>query len=483
MCGVSQGFRVTNLDTTGAGAQHKNHQSAVCEENREAVEQQITKELANDRYVKVEQRPTIVSALAAIPKGEGRGVRLIHDASRPHGVALNDYSINASFRFHTIQEAGDMIKRGDWLAKVDLESAYRSVRIHPEDSHLAGLQWEFKGGEKCYMVDRRLMFGARLSATIFNSLSQAVCRMMKSRGYDRIWAYLDDYLICEPTPERCQRAQADLMSLLRELGFAISYPKVISPTRRLTYLGVEIDTESYVYRLPGEKLKELENLVRGILERRNIGKKELQSLAGKMNWASRVIHGARTFTRRVIDRIRTIKKSWQQCRVTKALRGDLLWWSDYLRVFNGSIPIIESRAYTPVTIDACRSGAGGFHGNQWYHVSWEDCPDVRDAHINHLEVLALEPAARLWCESWRNKKVVCYSDSECAVGIINKGTTRDEAVMNSLRNIFWLSAVYNFRIKAVYYEGVRNILADRASRLREPGGWEKLQQAIRDACH
>lgn len=195
-----------------------------------------------------------------------------------------------------------------------------------------------------------------------------------------------------------------------------------------------------------------------------------------------MIHGARTFTRRVLDRIRNLKTDWQRTRVTKAVRDDLLWWYDYLRVFNGSVPIIEERAYTPVSIDACRSGGGGFHGNAWYHVAWDDCPDVKEAHINHLEVLALEPAARLWCESWRNQKVTCYSDNQCAVAIINKGTTRDEAVMRSLRSVFWLSAVYNFRIRAVYYEGERNTLADRASRLREPGGWSKLEQDIYRAC-
>lgn len=479
--GVRYGFRITNLDSTGAGAYHKNHRSATGE-NRGEVERQIDKEVKNGRYTEVLERPTIISGLAAISKGEGKGVRLIHDASRPHGVALNDYAVNHSFRYHTIQEAGEEIKRGDWLAKVDLESAYRSVKTHPDDHHMAGLAWTFEDGRQAYFIDRRLMFGARLSATIFNSLTQAVCRMMKARGYHHVWAYLDDYLIKEGSQERCEAALNTLMKLLRELGFAISYPKVIAPTHCLTYLGIEIDTCDFVYRLPMEKVTEMEVLVGRMIERRTVSKKELQSLAGKMNWASRVIQGGRTFTRRVIDRIRTIKSDWQRSRVTSALRSDLYWWYDYLRVFNGSVPIIEERAYTPVSIDACRTGAGGFYGSRWYHVGWEDCPDVKDAHINHLEVLALEPAARLWGEEWRNRSVVCYSDNQCAVGIINKGTTRDEAVMRSLRNVFWLAATYNFKLRAIYYEGERNTLADRASRLREPGGWERLQQAIVSAC-
>lgn len=210
-----------------------------------------------------------MSGLAAISKGEGKGVRLIHDASRPRGEALNDYSINNPFRFHTIQEAGVEIKRVDWLAKVDLESAYRSVRTHPADHHLAGLAWTFEKGHEDYLIDQRLMFGARLSATIFNSLSQAGCRMMKARGYHHVWAYLDDYLIKEETREGCLRALNALMKLLRELGFAISYPKVVAPTHRLTYLGVEIDTWDYVYRLPGRESYRVRDF-----RKNNFGKKK-----------------------------------------------------------------------------------------------------------------------------------------------------------------------------------------------------------------
>lgn len=338
--GAQHGFRITNLDTTGAGAYQRNHRSATSPQNRSCVEEQIKQELANGRYIEVGRRPTIISGLAAIPKGDKKGVRLIHDASRPHGDALNDYAVNASFRYHTIQEAGAHIKRGDWLAKIDLQIAYRSVRIHPADHHLAGLEWTFEGGHKCYMIDKCLMFGARLSAAIFNTLTQAVCRVMKARSYPHVWAYLDDYLFKESGQNRCQQAQSELIKLLRELGFAISYPKVVAPTHCLTYLGIEIDTRAFVYRLPCEKVHEMEALVKATLGRRSANKKELQSLAGKMNWASKVIQGACTFTRRIIDRIRMLKTDWQRSRLTNAIKLDLRWWYDYLRVFNGSIPII-----------------------------------------------------------------------------------------------------------------------------------------------
>ena len=44
--------------------------------------------IGND--VDTQEKPTIISAIGAIPKSE-KSVRLIHDASRPMGLGLNDY--------------------------------------------------------------------------------------------------------------------------------------------------------------------------------------------------------------------------------------------------------------------------------------------------------------------------------------------------------------------------------------------------------
>ena len=58
-------------------------------------------------------------------------MRLIHDASRPSGQALNDYAINDYFQYQSIQDAVDLIAPNCYLAKVDLANAYRSTKIHP----------------------------------------------------------------------------------------------------------------------------------------------------------------------------------------------------------------------------------------------------------------------------------------------------------------------------------------------------------------
>ena len=113
------------------------------------VDEQIRTEIDNGRYVISEKRPTIISALGAIPKKDSSEVRLIHDCSRPVGASLNELASKDSVKYQTLEEAISLTKPDFYFAKVDLKSAYRSVKIHPSNFHLTGLKWSFQGGNPC----------------------------------------------------------------------------------------------------------------------------------------------------------------------------------------------------------------------------------------------------------------------------------------------------------------------------------------------
>ena len=88
-------------------------------------------------------------------------------------------------------------------------------------------------------------------------------------------------------------------------------------------------------------------------------------------------------------------------------------------------------------------------------------------HINHKETLAIVLTAKRWAPCWANHRAIIYNDDQAALQIINKGTTVNEVKMDELRTLFWLSALYNFHLSAVYIEGSRNLIADAVSRLHE----------------
>lgn len=209
------------------------------------MELQIGEEIANGRYRVLKEPAVITSALGAIPKPDSNKICLIHDCSRPVGKAVNDFAINPeSQQLITVQDAVEHIKKGYYMAKLDISNAYWSVRVHPEDHQLLGLSWEIDGeGKTTYLCDARLPFGARLAPAIFHRLSQAVIRNIEAQ-VGHLVTYINDFYLSHPTWEGCQQLLNKLCRTLRNLGFTINYSKVVGPTRRITFLGVEINSDT-----------------------------------------------------------------------------------------------------------------------------------------------------------------------------------------------------------------------------------------------
>ena len=79
--------------------------------------------------------------------------------------------------------------------------------------------------------------------------------MMGRRGHDLLIVCLDDFLIIAKA--ECAAALNCLIQLLRKLGFAIHWGKVVDPTTKITFLGIELDSICMSVRLPNDKLVSL----------------------------------------------------------------------------------------------------------------------------------------------------------------------------------------------------------------------------------
>ena len=469
LSGIHDGFHIVDPDSIIPEVYVPNYKSATSHEHFEKVQAQIIQEIENGRYIITDDKPRMISAIGALPKKDPNKIRIIHDCSRPTGSSLNSYATPDHFSYQNIQDATDYIRPGSFMAKVDLSEAFRSVKIHLHSRIATGLQWCFSGdSEPTYLVDHRLPYGASMSPQICNDLTQAVCRIMHHNGFGHVIVYLDDFLVITNTEQECFTVMNELLKLLRSLGFAINYGKLIPPTTRITFLGIILDSQTMCVELPQEKLCELRSLLNRTLTLKKITKRSLQSLAGKLNWATQCIHGGRFHLRRIIDKITPLRHPGHRTRVTADMRADIIWWLGYMDVFNGSVRMLDDRPTTPVYIDACSIACGAFHGSDFVYTPWQSWKGTETLHINHKETLSILPAICRWSSKWTNKRVVVHCDNQAAVSILNKGSSRNPLVMEYLRQVFWFPAMYNFRIQAVYHPGSENYMADAISRLHEP---------------
>ena len=241
--------------------------------------------------------PLHVNCFGVIPEGP-QYWRLITDLSYPPGLSVND-GIDPELcsltytSVDTVAEVAASYHPGALLAKVDIESAYRLIPVHPSDRPLQAMAWEGS-----VYVDPMLPFGLRSAPKIFNAVADGLEWYLRSRGIRHLAHYLDDFIIIgPPRSSECADALATLDDVCSRLGIPLAQHKRDGPTTCLTFLGVEVDTEAAELHLPQAKLERLRSILEDWGDRKVCGRRELESLVGVLNHA---VWG----------------QSWSGCRVT-----------------------------------------------------------------------------------------------------------------------------------------------------------------------
>ena len=343
----------------------KNLKSAI--ERPDILLQKIKKEIDAGRVAgpfKFRPIPTLrISPLGLVPKGKDGQFRVIHHLSYPENSSVNDFidPKKCSVVYSNIDDAVDVIKlygNKTLASKSDVRSAFRLLPISPIDFDLLG----FKINQEFYF-DKSLPFGASISCALFNKFASFLHWAVSVRQSEgAIVHYLDDFLFLG-RGGTCQCA--DLLHTFKvicnDLGIPLADEKTISPTTRLTFLGVEIDTSDMTLRLPSDKLDELLQKISFVLKSKKVTLREMQSLLGSLNFACRVVVPGRAFCRRLIDSTIGLNKPHYRIRITSNIKADLLMWKSFLKNFNG-LTLMPDRLWTSnEALEFYTDSAGGRH--------------------------------------------------------------------------------------------------------------------------
>ena len=302
------------------------------------------------------------SPIGVIPKKNRPGKwRLICDLSAPENHCVND-GIDpdlCSMKYISVHDAIREIQKlgkGTFLAKIDIKEAYRIVPVHPQDRPLLGFQWHSQ-----IFVDGVLPFGLRSAPKIFDSLASMLNWILIDQCQITIIHYLDDFLIISP-PEspRCMDAIQKTLQTWAQLGVPIAPDKVEGPTTCLTFLGIEIDTIQWEYRLPIQKLHRIQSLTLQWRIKKACRVKELQSLHGYLQDAAKVVPTGRPFIRRITDLLRLPAAASPRAfiRLNAGFSSDIEWWCQFLPGWNGKslLPPAPTTPHATITSDASGNG-------------------------------------------------------------------------------------------------------------------------------
>ena len=394
------------------------------------------------------------------------------------------------------------------MAKVDVDGAFRTIGVRRADAWLNGKKWTFDSeskvqfrlkdgryyslgddglddvpadaevvtmaGRTVWMSDISVAFGAASSPYHYCLFSNTIANNMRKRGFI-VLQYVDDSLIMgvkgHGQRRTCGHAVDTLITALEDMGFRVSKKKLEeegTPTQRLTYIGIEVDTETMEYRVPPKRLAIAKRLVKDCLGRRTMKVRELMSVVGSLQFCAQVVRPGRLFLRRLYDLMAGLPMH-HHVHIDAEARKDLLWWRDLLVVHNGVAAIPEDYELSFEAIDSATDasdlGFGGFSGQGFFYDKWRTAAE-REASINARELFAICVLVDLFGDQWRGKRVVLRTDSDVAVKVHKNWSASEGVMAGLLRYLHFASARQGCEVRLRHLAGVLNVASDHASRLR-----------------
>ena len=494
--GVTDGFRYAFFDPEPDGAFYK-VPNYVPDVHAPKVAAWVAAEATAGRYATIRQAfARGFAALGVVDKDHSNmaKVRVVHDLSRPTGTSTNLGISIEHCSLPSVRDAFNLLRPKWFQAKVDLTSAYRSVPIHPDHWPHQCMEWDGIG-----YADISLPFGVKSAVPLFDRLTQAVIRKIRSEGIPAALGYIDDFWISAETEEECFHAYMRLIELLEDLGFVVNRNKCVPPTTRLTFLGIELDTDAQsegVCRMtvPATKRERGIKLCTDFLARVPASgghgqispylASEWDSFRGFLGHCASVVFDGRLY-------MTHLHHAWHFAQgrflsppawLAVAMRADVAWWhsllrSDYAIEESSSHHRIRSH-YAFFATDACTSwGMGAFLGGKYFKMSWAELAQLQQSnffpelsepkkrgHVNFLELFTVYWALAKWKRDLAGHLVVLHIDSMVALYCLETMSSKTLVFVSLLRAIAKILMKHDIRLKPTYISTTANVIADCLSR-------------------
>ncbi|XP_077155697.1 uncharacterized protein LOC143818192 [Ranitomeya variabilis] len=433
-------FRLTRTPTLS-------HNLKSAREFPEILRQKIEKEVELGRiagpFQSLPFKNMKISPLGIIPKKEPGKYRLIHHLSHPKGDSVNDAISpeEASVSYASFDKAVELVRAagpGALLAKSDIESAFRLLPVHPECFHLLGCKVD-----QLYYFDMCLPMGCSISCHYFELFSTFLDWVVRyETGSKSLIHYLDDFLFVGPRNSKlCSELLEKFKYISLEFGVPLSPEKTEGPCNVLPFLGIEIDTNSMVFRLPKDKILKTLQMLKGFRVVNKVTLQQMQALLGLLTFACRVMPVGRAFSRRLSLATKGASQPGHRIRLTRSLKADLLVWQTFLQSYNGHTCVMAREIASKdlgLTVGwNKKEGFAAIYKNQWCKSGWpERWTTTKWGQDPALwELFAVVAALEIWAVQLRNTNIRFQTKNTKTAKSLNHMSSSSLPILALLRRL------------------------------------------------
>jgi len=430
------------------------------------VDQEILDMIAKGALEKVDNpnSPGFYSRIFLVPKKTG-GMRPVIDLKR-----LNQFLVHKHFKMESGQSIRRALKQGMWVYSIDLKDAYFHIPIHPASRKY--LRISFQG--EVYQF-RALPFGVSSAPWIFTKVFQQLIIVCRRRGC-HLHMYLDDWLGKEMDRLRCQQDRDRVLQIIIQMGCLVNWEKSeLQVTQNFIFVGIRYNLAEGRIAPAEEKLDRVKLLAKPFLSGNLVPAVAWQRLLGLLNILEWQVPWGKIHLRNLQWSLLTQWSAHRQpntclVQVSQAALADVHWWLKAENVFKG-VPLHYPNPQIFMNTDASLEGWGAHSGEEKFQGLWS--PSDKGNHINVLELRAVRRALEALCPP-KHSRILVKTDNTTVVAHINKqGGTHSWDLMQETFLLYQELEAQNWKLRACYFPGSRNVIADSLSRGSQvlPGEW------------
>ena len=214
-----------------------------------------------------------------LPRGEGAGDRGVSPGDQLESA--EQIPSQGEVQMEGLHTTRSLLRRGDFMMKLDLKDAYNAVPIHPESRKYLWFYHEGRTYEFCC-----LPFSLSLAPCFFTRILHPIIARLCSEGIQTV-IYLYDLLLIHHQKDQLTEIFNYVRRLLSGLGFIVKLEKCSpEPTHRLVFLGAVLDMTCMSISLPDKQIDRIQEACQTMLESQSTSLGELSSLLSCMSHAA-----------------------------------------------------------------------------------------------------------------------------------------------------------------------------------------------------
>ena len=446
------------------------------------------------------QEPALVIPL--LPTTRAKQMWRFHKDGTPYKVrlcldlksaAVNEALADWRFKYRGLDDIATRLKKGDWLASVDISRFYLRLPAGPNlrkvqwvqdpDTYAATQKHNRKSKRRRWRQLLAIGFGLKTAPAWASAVSAELVRILESNGVRVVGCFIDDILIAAESKEKCAAALERAINIMMKLGVPANEKTVPpqSPEQGIVFLGMHIRTSDMRFTVSKEHRLYAIDRLKQVLSDRSATKRQLASIAGVLTWISYVFLPGKP-RRQHIYYASSVKEGGdksEKVEIKGSLRAQLRWWLNVLKQkrFKGTRVWSLGECPRSVLMESDASGEDGWGAcTSGFHLVGPWPEELKDASMLFKELVPMMITLALMAAQLPETVFAAATDNTGSAFAVNRLTCRDRISRRLLQQMSHdLEAGGHTAIASHVYRH-RNEHADELSHALLKVQWQRIEE-------